>query len=111
MSDAPELALDIEEKPAQYVTWTLASGGVAVVGFSIILYGWTAVETSGSAAATVNLYDGPATSSLIVVPVNLAQSESASDWYDRGIWLRNGLFISMGAGAAKGSVFYRHYRL
>jgi hypothetical protein len=106
-----EVDLELEERPAWWQAWTLTTGSKALAGYSIILFGWTATETSGSAAATVNLYDGADTSGAIVLPINLAQSESASDWYNRGVWLRNGATVAMGSGQAKGSIFFRHYRL
>lgn len=108
-----ELGLDIEvhEDPAHHYEWTLNSSSITVLGFSVILLGWAATETSGSAAATVNVYDATDHVGLIVLPIKLASGESAEAWYgDRGVWFKNAVHINVTSGQAQGTIFYRHYR-
>lgn len=104
---AVELAVYLD--PAHHVEWVLASGNKPLLPFGVRLMGWTAAETSGSAACTINIYDGADTSGSIVLPVKLASGQSSTDWYGpNGIVFRNGVTVSMGAGASEGSIFYCH---
>ena len=107
-----EFALEVTTDPAHYGTWSLSAAGRIITGFSVRLLGWAATETSGSAAATVNVYDGTDTTGLIVLPIRLAQSEAGESWYGpNGIWFKNGVYINVASGQAQGAIFYRHVRL
>jgi hypothetical protein len=72
------------------------------------VFGWAATETTGSAAAALDVYDSDSASGLVTFPVRLASGESAESWYgDRGIWFKNGFYINVTSGSAKGTVLYR----
>ena len=108
---ATEVELEVRQDPAHHVEWTLNGAAATVLGFSVILMGWTATETTGSAGATVSIYDASDHVGVIVLPIKLASGESAEAWYGpNGIWWKNGVHINVSAGAAQGSVFYRHFR-
>ena len=106
---AVELAVYLD--PAHHTDWVLTTGSKVVCGFGVRLMGWTAAETSGSAACVINIYDGPDTSGSITLPIKLSSGQSSTDWYGpNGIIFRNAVTVSMGSGQAEGSVFFCHYR-
>jgi hypothetical protein len=108
----PVTPVDVVEEPwARHVFWSLAGAGQARLAFAVILLGWSATETTGSATASVNIYDGTDSSGVILLPIRLASGESAEAWYGPGgIRFRNGVYINVASGAAQGALFYRHYR-
>jgi hypothetical protein len=68
--------------------------------------GFTLRETSGSASATVVIYDNAsAASGTILEEITLASSESAREFYHTpGIRAVNGVYFSVVSGAVAGSV-------
>ena len=107
---AVELAVFLD--PARHVSWTLSSAGKLVCGFSARVMGWTMVETTGSAAATVNVYDGADTSGEIALPIKIGQGGSSTDWFGpNGILFKNAVYVNVASGAAQGTIFYNHVRL
>lgn len=111
MSETGELRLDLEEEPAYHVRFVLTSGSATPLGFAAVVYGMLITETSGSAAATVNIYDSADTSGTAQMQVKVASGATASiNFPNRGVLFRNALTVNMGSGQARGSIFYRHYR-
>jgi hypothetical protein len=107
-----EVELEVHERPALHTEWIVSAGSYTVCGFSVVLYGWTATETTGSAAASVDIYDNSDHAGYPVLPVRLAQGESAEAWYgDCGILFKDGVHVNVSSGAARGSIFFRHHRL
>lgn len=103
--------VEVREEWAAHVEWTLSGAALTVLDFAVVLYGWAATETSGSATAAVNVYDEASHTGPIVLPIRLAAGESAESWYGPGgIRFRNGVHINVASGAAQGAVFYRHHR-
>lgn len=107
---AVELAVFLD--PARHTEFTLSGAGKIMAGFSIRLMGWTAAETSGSAACEIDVYDGVDTTGSIVLPIKLASGQSSTDWYGpNGTLFRNGCYVNLASGQAKGSIFFNHVRL
>ncbi len=72
----------------------------------VILFGYAIEEDAGSpAVARLVLRDGTTAAGAIVLPVRLAASGSASQWFNDGIKFRNGLFLDMVAGSVNGALF------
>ena len=67
--------------------------------------GYTVVETGGSNAATVRIYDNAsAASGTLIGAVNLAAGGSA-DVHCDGVWVANGIYVDVGGtGTVAGSV-------
>lgn len=115
MSDVSQVVSSIELAvfldPAHHAEWTLSGAGKVVTGFSVLFMGWSAMETSGSAACTINVYDGVDTTGSVVLPIKLASGVADSKWYGpNGVWFKNGLYINLASGQAQGTVFFRHHR-
>jgi hypothetical protein len=106
---AVELAVFLD--PARHVSWTLNGAGKLVCGFSARVMGWTIVETSGSAAATINIYDGADTTGEIALPIKIASAGSSTDWFGpNGVLFRNAVYVNLASGQAQGTIFYNHVR-
>lgn len=78
----------------------------ALVAQRAIYFGFTVRETSGSAVATVRIWDNPsAASGTILDTIQLAAKESAREFYGpMGIEALTGIFIEVVAGTVEGSV-------
>jgi hypothetical protein len=85
---------------------TAVSADTAVSATECTYYGFTFRETSGTATATVRLYDNATTNSgTLLDTIQLAISESRSDWYGpQGIRAQNGIYAKVVSGAVEGSV-------
>jgi hypothetical protein len=107
----PFFEIPVVDEPAHYVTFDLNGAGKVLAGFSVRVFGFAIKNPSGSTAAALDLYDGTDTTGIVVIPVVLASSDSAADWYGpNGVWFKNGLYANVTAGEAKGSIFLRHVR-
>lgn len=103
--------LEVYLKPAHHTDWTLNASGKIVAGFSVRLMGWSAAETSGGAACTINIYDGVDTTGTITMPIKLASGQSSTDWYGpNGILFKNGVYVNLASGQAAGSIYFVHVR-
>jgi hypothetical protein len=84
---------------------SLTSGGGYVIGGSNAIAGINIVETSGTAAATLRLYDGTDAAAPLLLAINLAQGESYDNWYlPAGLHYTHGLY-SVVTGTLIGNVF------
>lgn len=83
--------------------------GVALpqpVGGHVIVYGWSLKESTGTAAAELDLIDGTDATGLNLVPITLTAGQSTRDWLGpQGLHFRNGLFPRVASGAIVGSVW------
>lgn len=66
--------------------------------------GFTARETSGSAAAVLRIFDGADNTGRLLETVRLAQSESTSDWNDDGLIVATSLYVEVVSGTVEGAV-------
>lgn len=72
------------------------------------LCGWSLVEPVGTAAATVELYDGMDTGSQLLAVINLPAGGAApSGMSHDGIEVREGMFLSVVTGSVRGVVWAR----
>jgi hypothetical protein len=70
--------------------------------------GWSLVEPVGTAAATVELYDGQDATAQLLAVVNLPAGGAApSGMSHEGIEVRQGMFILCVAGSVRGVVWAR----
>lgn len=106
----PELDIEVREEPAEYVYFDLNGAGAAVVQFALIVYGWSMRNVSATTEATLDAYDGTDATGKIVFPVNLSGNETNREWFNRGVLMRNGLYVNVTAQEVKGSIFYRRHR-
>lgn len=79
--------------------------GTIITG-AALLRGWSFTENTGSAPATVNLYDGGGTDGTLVASITLDQGQSTRDSLTgAGIECRVGLFVDVAVGAVDGAVW------
>lgn len=72
------------------------------------LNGWALHETTGSAAATLDIYDGLDTTGSFVARINLTAGQSVRDYFDfEGIRLVTGIFLNVISGSVGGTIFAR----
>jgi hypothetical protein len=84
----------------------LGVGGLQVVTGDYLLAGWAIVETTGAAAAQVELYDGQNNGGVLVGVLNLAQGTSGTAFFGGHLLhLNNGLFVNVVAGSVKGVAY------
>lgn len=96
------LDLEVTSGPVQYltvpatgVTEKLMTGGAILMGFAL-------AESTGAAAATVNITDG----GNLVVPIALAAGATTREWFGpQGIECRSDITITVVAGSVAGAVF------
>jgi hypothetical protein len=107
----PAAPVEVREEAAHKVTWQLNATALTVIRFAVVLLGWTATETSGTATAAIDVYDEDGHTGKVILPVRLAAGESAESWYGPdGIWWGNAVHLNVTAGQAEGAIFYRHLR-
>lgn len=71
-----------------------------------VCYGYSIKESTGSAPAELDIYDGTDTTSTFYIPVTLLDGQSTSDWWGpEGILFRIGVFPHVATGSVVG-VFY-----
>jgi hypothetical protein len=70
--------------------------------------GWSLVEPSGAAAATVELYDGMDVGSQLLAVINLPVGGAAPTGVSHdGVEVREGMFLNVVAGQVRGVVWAR----
>ncbi len=67
-------------------------------------YGFSLRETSGSAAATVRIYDGDTAAGALLDTIQLVAGESAREFYPGGVRAQEGIYVDVVSGAVEGSV-------
>lgn len=67
-------------------------------------YGFSFRETSGSASATVRIYDGDTAAGALLDSVQLSAGESAREFYATGVRAQDGIYVDVVSGAVEGSV-------
>jgi len=77
-----------------------------VVGGASLLRGWSFVEPTGSAAASIELYDGTGVDGAYIVGITLDPGESTRDWLaDGGIGCLVGLYLHVVSGEVQGATW------
>lgn len=99
ITTAPVLALSVPEG---------ASG--VVVGRAVALYGWSLRETTGAAAAQLDVYDGLGDGGQLVATVALAAGGSdALALSGPGVTCLRGLFVQAVSGSVAGSLWVAQF--
>lgn len=75
-------------------------------GVSALLMGWTWRETTGAAAADIDILDGNDANGAVVATINLNSGQSCRENAPgRGIYLQAGPFLRVNAGTVRGSLW------
>lgn len=67
-------------------------------------HGFSLRETSGTARAVVEIFDGTSPAGELLDSISLAAGESTRESYAEGIGLNNGIYVDVVSGAVRGSV-------
>jgi hypothetical protein len=111
MSSIPLIELEVTEHHARYRQFDLSGTGALLLGFAVDVYGWSLKNPSTSTAADIDLYDGPDTSGVAALPVQIPNSTTDTKWFGpNGVRFHNGVYANVTTGEVKGSLFYRHVR-
>lgn len=72
-----------------------------------ILFGYSFVETTGAAVASLALVDGSSNNGKTTVPINLLAAQSTRDfWGYPGVWCDNGVWLQMNSGTVSGVIYF-----
>jgi hypothetical protein len=88
----------------------IAAGGVnanrQMSAVDARLLGFSIRETTGAAAATIELRAGTDATGDLIIPINLGAGESAREWYGPdGVAFTGGLYLVRVAGTVDGSIW------
>jgi hypothetical protein len=84
--------------------FAIGGSGLLISGQGCITYA-DAFETSGSATASVSLYDGNSANGQVMIDYSLAAGQSTSEqWGPHWMPFYQGLYVATNAGAASGSI-------
>lgn len=84
---------------------TAQSQALAPAG-AIRLGGWSLLETTGAAPATVELWDGGAPGGATVAVITLTAGQALTNTLPgKGVALTSGLFLNVIAGSVRGAVW------
>lgn len=82
------------------------SGQKFTLSGKMLFLGFAVKETTGSATAEVDLYDGQGSGGILIAPVTLAANESAREFWPRpAITADNGVAVVWVSGSVSGSIF------
>lgn len=74
----------------------------ALVTYQGRLLGWSILESSGTAACSIILYDGTSAQGQIIDFLSAASASSnANDFFDTGIDVQSGVFVHVNTGQAR----------
>jgi hypothetical protein len=95
--DLAEIELWRPARPAPF--------GKAITGY-VVLMGFAVAESSGTAAAELDIYNGTDTNGQLTHPITLDAGESTSEWYGpQGIEMAIGVYPVIAVGSVKGTVW------
>lgn len=76
---------------------------------SQLIGGWSFIETTGAASATLQLVDGGSAQGTVLAEIGLSPGQSVRDLAPGdGLLLQTGLFINVTAGSVRGAVWMEH---
>ena len=88
---------------------TLSGSGQFFVTGQIRLRGWGFNNTSTSANAEVDVYDGEGSGGVLVAKVTLAANESTREWFSGdGISMEHGVAVVWVSGGVSGSIWIQY---
>lgn len=98
-----------EPAPFQAVSFAATAGDVNIIRRSATIYGWFFRETTGSAGAIIDLYDGNDANSNLIGTVTLSSGEGRSVTFGpNGLIATVGVFVNTVAGTVVGGVWLRY---
>lgn len=98
--------LPLDWYPIRAISFAAATAGQALLGRSGRLYGWSFLETTGAASATLEVFDGTNANGQSISPISLTAGQSTRDiWGKPGIEITNGLFVNVLSGSVRGSLY------
>lgn len=101
LAEAPSIT------PARMATFDLSATGSVLLSKAAVVVGWAVAETSGSAAAALDVYALQAAQGTPPVPIRLAAGASTVAYLGPdGLDFAGGIFVDVTSGAAEGSVWY-----
>lgn len=88
--------------------FTLNAAGEPITQRFAELMGYSMIESTGAAAATVNIYNGADASGQLVATIALASGASTTKHFgDLGVECDTGLYVDVATGSVKGSIWFR----
>lgn len=76
------------------------------IGGFVRIMGWALNEKTGTAGATLTIYDSPDTSDPSPIVIGLAPGQTVRDWFGpQGVRLDSGLNVVVTSGAVGGKLF------
>lgn len=83
--------------------------GMTITGY-VVLMGFAVKESTGTAAAEVDIYNGTNNQGLLVLPATLTASQSTSEWYGpNGLEMSEGIYSVVSSGSAVGTIWIADY--
>lgn len=105
------VVIEEEEHHARYRYFDLNGTALLLLGFGVIVYGWSLKNVSTSTAADIDLYDGADSSGVPALPIQIPSSSTDTKWFGpNGVKFNNAVYANVTTGEVKGSLFYRHVR-
>lgn len=93
---------------AEPVSFPATTTTQKLLGGPCLIMGWWLLETTGSAAATAELFDGQDTTGQSAVVISLSSGQSTRDWNSPdGIICYRGVFLNVISGSVRGGVWLR----
>ena len=92
--------------PSTIIPIPTTTTDLSLLGGASVLTGWSFIETTGAAAAELQLFDGSSTTGALITDISLTQGQSTRDLMcANGVQIRFGLFMHVVAGSVRGSVW------
>lgn len=92
--------------PSQIVSVPTTTTSVQLVNGACLVTGWSWRETTNSAGATIELYDGTGTGGNLLASITLVANESTRDLTaTNGVVAENGVYLSVVSGSIKGALW------
>jgi len=92
--------------PAIAVNVPTTTVGVVVASGANLLLGWAFIETTGTAGASLTIFDGSNANGSIVAPISLTSGQSTRDWLGApGLFAQRGLFVALNSGSIQGALY------
>lgn len=112
MADQPQTNATVAEwiirGPVKPVPIGTKTAGSSILSTAADLIGWSLKETTGAAAATVNIYNGTSNKGTLVAA--LAIPSGSTDRYSLdmfGVYCDSGIYLDVVSGSVTGSVWAR----
>lgn len=104
------VVIDAVPLPARPVPVPTTGTGRVVISRPAILTGWSFTETTGTDAATLDLYTGRDTTGVLALTVALTAGASDTGTTGRGgLYLDAGAFLDVTAGSVRGALWLAYH--